>query len=343
MLAGRQHAWGLFPIARIPYDAPMAYLFLGLLLLAGLILLLAMVTLFAIRLTLRPPRMSDGKAIVRLRRLSPGDLGLGYENIRFRVHDDFSGGPIAIAAWWIPCDQGTDRCVIILHGYSDAKVGGIAWAPVFNQLGYHVLAIDLRAHGESGGRYSTAGYYERHDVSQVIDQLRQERPEQTRHLILFGASLGAAVAAATADLRHDLDAIIMGCPYADFRLAAATHARVWGMPRGMLTRLVMKLAQRIARADFAAVRPVDLVGRVPCPLMVIRCGQDFLVDPADDLILRAALNRRAEQGLPTFYWDIPEAGHILGLAARPEEWTQRVGDFADAAISGNLKTEGVKT
>ena len=39
----------------------------------------------------------------------------------------------------------SDRCVVLLHGYADAKVGAIAWAPMWHELGYHALAIDLRA------------------------------------------------------------------------------------------------------------------------------------------------------------------------------------------------------
>ena len=41
-----------------------------------------------------------------------------------------------------------------------------------HDFGYHVLVIDLRAHGESGGSHSTAGFFERHDLNQVINDLR---------------------------------------------------------------------------------------------------------------------------------------------------------------------------
>jgi pimeloyl-ACP methyl ester carboxylesterase len=321
----------------------MSYLFLTLLLLAGLIFLLAMVMIFATHLALRPPRMDDGKAIVRLKRLSPGDLGLEYETVEFKVHDDFANRPLSIAGWWIAAESITDQCVIILHGFSDAKVGGIAWAPMWRELGYNILAIDLRAHGESGGKYSTAGWYERHDVSRAIDQLRQRRPDQTRRIVLFGASLGAAVAVAVADVRNDLEAIIMDCPYCDFRRAAQTHAQVWGMPRGQMTRLVMWLAQKIARADFGAMRPADLVQRVECPLMMIRCERDFLVDAADDAELQAALKRRSDAGKPTVYWSIPEAGHILGLAARPAEYTQRIQEFMESAKKDDVNREVTKS
>src|SRR5881394_598903 len=175
---------------------------------AGVVLTGAAVIVMAWAL-LRPPRMTDGKAAWLLQRLSPGDLGLAYEEVTFAVRDVRTGEALRIAAWWIPAAAPSDRCVVLLHGYADAKVGAVAWAPVWHRLGYHILAPDLRAHGESGGRESTGGYFERHDVDQVISQLRAERPAATRHVVLFGVSLGAAVAAAAAALRDDVAAVVL--------------------------------------------------------------------------------------------------------------------------------------
>jgi pimeloyl-ACP methyl ester carboxylesterase len=312
---------------------PWSYPVLALLIIGIGLLLLGAVIVSATFLAIRPPRMTRAKAIARLRRLSPGDLGLEFQNVGFQVRDDFTGRDISIAGWWIDADRPTGRCVLILHGFSDAKVGGIAWAPMWRALGFNILAVDLRAHGESGGRYSTAGWYERQDVSQVIDQVRRQRPQQTRRMVLFGVSLGAAVAAATACLRTDIDAVVMDCPYADFGSAAATHAKMWGMPSGWMTRVVLWLGQKIARADFKAVRPADLIGQVPCPVMLIRSSRDFLVDPGDDVELTDAVDRRPSVTGPILYWRIDEAGHILGLAADPEVYQRRIGDFINEALN----------
>src|SRR5690348_1814645 len=132
------------------------------LLLAGLILSAAVIATMAYFFA-RPPRMTDGKAAWLLRRLSPGDLNLPFKELRLTVCEERSR-PLSIAAWLIPCDQ-ADQCAILLHGYADAKVGAIAWAPVWHALGYHLLVPDLRAHGESGGKFCTGGYFERHDIS----------------------------------------------------------------------------------------------------------------------------------------------------------------------------------
>ena len=86
----------------------------------------------------------------------------------------------------------------------------------------------------------------------MIDQLKLDRPNDTKQTVLFGISLGAAVAAATAVLREDLSAVILECPFPDYELAAASHARLLGMPGKSLQQFAFRVAQRIASAAFAA-------------------------------------------------------------------------------------------
>jgi pimeloyl-ACP methyl ester carboxylesterase len=289
---------------------------------------------------LKPPRMSDGKATYVLQRLSPGDLGFPFEELSFRVRDARDGEPLKIAGWWIPPRSGpgkcvVGKCVVALHGYGDAKVGAIAWAPTFHSLGYGVLAIDLRAHGESGGVHSTAGFWERHDVGDVINQFRASHPNETRSMILFGVSLGAAVAVATAAQRDDLDGVILESPFADYRRAIATHAEILGQPAGLLQTLGVRLAEWMSGADFNAVRPVDLIPKIPCPLMIIQPGDDPFVPPADVKRIEAAAASRPG-ALHTVYWHVPDAPHVQSLAADPDAYRRALAAFLDAPIEAEL-------
>ncbi|MGA3065737.1 MAG: alpha/beta fold hydrolase [Tepidisphaeraceae bacterium] len=295
----------------------------GIFVLIGAGLAMGLVWLVALIL-LRPRRMTDARALVRLRRLSPADLGMEFEEQSFGVLDEFSGRKIGIAGWWIPCPTGSNRCVILLHGYADAKVGAIAWGPMFQALGFHILAIDLRAHGQSEGKYSTAGYFEREDVSQVIDQIRARKPEKTAEIVLFGASLGAGVAAATGAMREDLMGVILESPFADYEHAVMHQADRVGMPGKGFQRAALWMMQRIARCDFSAVRPVDTIGKITSPVMVIATSDDPFV-PAEDLAaLRAAVEGRRGLGV---FWEIAEAHHLLGILRDPEEYRRRISEF----------------
>jgi pimeloyl-ACP methyl ester carboxylesterase len=289
-------------------------------------LLIAVLIGLMARTLLRPGRMTDAKAIVRLQRLSPADLALRYEDVVFHVRDEQSGEPLRIAGWWIPASApNATRTLLLIHGYADAKVGAIAWAPLLHSLGWNLLAIDLRAHGESGGTMSTAGYFERHDVSQVINQLRAVRPRETGTLGLFGVSLGAAVAVAVAAMRDDVAGIILESPFADYRRAVAAHGEMRGLPGGWMRELAIHLSEIQSGADFRAVRPQDLLEKVVCPVMVIHAGLDQFIPPSDAQAMAAALGARGNQR--DVLWSIPQAGHVLGLPSAADEYRARVGAF----------------
>jgi alpha-beta hydrolase superfamily lysophospholipase len=304
------------------------YVTLAILLVVILVLLLAAAVVMMALFLLRPPRMTDGKAAYVLKRLSPGDLGLTYSRTTYVVRDEVSGGRLPLAAWWIPCPRAQGKCVVIVHGYADAKVGGIAWAPTWHALGWNVLAIDLRAHGESGGRNVTAGFHERHDLTQVIDQLRAEQPTETQTLALFGISLGAAVVLAASTLRDDLAAVVLECPFADYRHAVSNHSKIMGMPLHTLQPLAIRLAEWISQADFNAVRPIDLIGKCPAPLMIFQACNDPFV--ADDIpVIEAAMAKREQSGMPTRFVPIPEAGHVMGICADLESYREQLRSFLE--------------
>jgi uncharacterized protein len=267
---------------------------------------------------LHPPRMTDAKALYVLRRMSPADVGLPFEPVEF----DVSG--IKLASWWIPAAAPSARCVVFLHGYADARVGAIAWAPLWHTMGWNILAIDLRAHGESGGRHTTGGYFERNDVAGAIEQLRQRLPNQSRTIVLFGISLGGAVALGMAAIRPDLvNGIVLECPFASFTNAATSHAARMGSPRGLIMPLALWMAEKLSGARFDESTPVKLLEQISLPIFVIQSADDSFVAPDDAAAIEAVAQRRAK----VTYWKVPNAEHLLALAAQPQEYAARLAEF----------------
>ena len=306
-------------------------LILALILLTVGVLLVAVTVLLMAATLLRPPRMTDGKAAFVLQRISPGDLGMAFEETRFDVRDARNGRVLPIAAWWVPHPTARGRCAVLIHGYADGKVGAIAWAPLWRALGYHILAIDLRAHGYSGGTFTTAGFFERHDLNQLLDQFLAERPDETRQLVLFGVSLGAAVALGTAQLRDDIDALVLECPYADYLHGVEAHAAVMRTPLPSLTRVAYRLAERISGARFGEVRPVEMLARVAIPTMVIEADADPFVLPGDRDAIEAVMRDRGARGILSVYWNVSEAAHVMGIVADADAYARRIGEFLQAA------------
>jgi hypothetical protein len=284
---------------------------------------------------MHPPRMTDGKAAWVLRRLAPSDLGLPFEEMGFEIREP-SGKRLKIAAWWIPHPDSQGRCAMLIHGYADAKVGAIAWAPVWHSLGFNLIVPDLRAHGESGGSVCTAGCMERMDLVRVIDELRAQKPEATRRMVLFGASLGAAVAAATAIETTDIAAVVMDSPYADFRRAAMAHMDRIGAPGRFLQRQAIRLAEWLTRADYDSVRPADLIPQLQCPVLLIEAGNDSFLGPQDrDALQKGIAAHRPEAG-PAQIWTVEGVEHLMAASADPQAYRRIIGQFlANTSIAIN--------
>lgn len=304
---------------------------LALLLILALLLLLAATVWQLASMLLHPPRMTDGKALYVLRRMSPGDLGLPFEPTSFDVVDEVDGQRLRIAAWWIEArDPSVGRTVIITHGYGDAKVGGIAWAPLLRDLGFHVLAIDLRAHGESGGTRCTGGDRETGDLVQVVHQLRARRPRETASVVLFGISLGGAVSlAAAAQDDVQVDAVIADSVFADFVEAAKTHARLIGAPARLLHGVAVRFGIWRAGARVERVRPIDTVRAARCPVMIVHGDADPFV-PADHREqLAAAIAARNDPR--STHVVVNGAGHCMPMVADVEAYRARIERFMSAA------------
>jgi alpha-beta hydrolase superfamily lysophospholipase len=277
-----------------------------------------------------PPRMTDGKALYLLKRLSPSDMGMQFENVSFVVRDHHTGRALRIAGWWIPHPAGGDKTVVLIHGYADAKVGALAWAPTWRQLGFHILAADLRAHGESEGKYVTSGVFERYDMDQVINQFRAAHFQQTRRLVLFGTSMGAAVALATADLRDDVAALVIDCPAVHHREGAKEYVQLLNLPLPSMLPTVFRIATWISGANFDEVQQLQLIAHVKCPVMLIQAGDDHFVPPDGAKLLHQALTQRPPELGAMAYWMVENASHLMALAVAPDEYLQRVGQFLNS-------------
>lgn len=83
--------------------------------------------------------------------------------------------------------------IILIHGIRGDHTYFDPIIPVLNREGYHTLAIDLRGHGLSEGRYCTFGAKEKNDIKLAIDHLKQNY-NISDNIGIWGQSLGGSVA-----------------------------------------------------------------------------------------------------------------------------------------------------
>jgi fermentation-respiration switch protein FrsA (DUF1100 family) len=130
----------------------------------------------------------------------PGNVGLSFENVSFETTDR-----LKLSGWFIPCDN--HRAVILFcHGNAGNMSHRLDSIQIFHRLGLGVFIFDYRGYGQSEGKPSESGTYT--DVEAAWNYLVAERQVKPSEIIIFGRSLGGAVAAWQAHI-HTPGALIL--------------------------------------------------------------------------------------------------------------------------------------
>jgi len=141
----------------------------------------------------------------------PQDFGLKAELASFNSRDG-----IALKAWWLPALSAAHGNLVLAHGRDANRSNMLPRANFLVRHGYNVLAVDLRDHGENGGRFISPGYLEARDILGAVDYLRA-RGEGTPIAVL-GHSYGAVAALHAAAQSSEIAAVI-----SDGAFASATE------------------------------------------------------------------------------------------------------------------------
>ncbi|HSS45339.1 MAG TPA: alpha/beta hydrolase [Thermoanaerobaculia bacterium] len=126
-------------------------------------------------------------------------------------------GGARLHGWWI---RGSGRRVLLFFHGNAGNIGHrLERAGLFaRELHLDVLLVDYRGYGESSGKPSEAGLYADGGAIYRCAADRGFRPSQ---IVLFGESLGSAVALETA-LRHPCAAVILETPFLSIPAMAKT-------------------------------------------------------------------------------------------------------------------------
>ncbi|TVP90424.1 MAG: alpha/beta hydrolase [Pseudomonadaceae bacterium] len=131
---------------------------------------------------------------------TPDDIGLYWRAVELTTEDD-----LTLDAWWLPAEN-PRAAMLFLHGNAGNISHRLDSLEQFNQLGLSVLILDYRGYGQSEGRPSERGTAL--DADAGWQWLQAESGHDPERLVIFGRSLGAAVAAELAT-RTDPAALIL--------------------------------------------------------------------------------------------------------------------------------------
>lgn len=245
---------------------------------------------------------------------SPADLGMPCEPIQMRTSDG-----VMLAGWLFeaPEPRGT---IALFHGMRHNREQMLSRIAFLQQAGYRCIAIDHRAHGQSGGKRVSFGWYEARDVQTAAKWIAERFPEQAKFAV--GFSMGAA-AVSFAGPDCGWSKVIVEGVYAD--LPTAFKRRIGAnLPRwfGDLYPAVMWITQKRLRMRVEQIRPVEWLCRFgSTPILAIAGEKDHLAPPAD--VAALAASTRSSIALMV----IPKAGHNDLCETGGDTYRQRILDF----------------
>ena len=222
------------------------------------------------------------------RRVAPPD---GAEDVWFNSKDG-----TRLHGWYFQPADATAPTIVYFHG-NGGNISNVGWlGGALARRGFGVLLFDYRGYGLSGGTAS-----EEEDLyldgEAAVAFLTNEKRVAPERLVLYGQSLGTAIAADTAS-RNKAGALILESGFSSASSLAET-ALPW-LPR---------VLHRLGRNRFESARKL---GSVKIPVLVSHGDPDEVIPTNEGRALFAAANN------PKQLLIVPGAGHnVFGSAGTP--------------------------
>jgi len=182
----------------------------------------------------------------------PAQWGMKHEEVMLTTTDG-----VRLHGWYLPHPAAT-KTLLFLHGNGGNISHRLDSLKIFNGLGLNVLIIDYRGYGRSEGTPSEEGLYR--DAEAAWDYLIKVRGIEARQIVIFGRSLGGAVATELA-ARVKPAALILESTFSSARDAA----------RALFPRLSYLVLLRYSFNSGEKIR------RVGSPILILHSRQDELI------------------------------------------------------------------
>jgi uncharacterized protein len=261
----------------------------------------------------------------------PSDYGLQYETLDVEADSN-----LILRGYFIHALTEPKATVILLHGISSNKENWLGYARILADNGFNSVVYDQRAHGKSGGTFCTFGFYEKLDVSKIVDSLH--RREVFLPVGIQGASLGGAVALQA--LGHDkrlsfgivestfntLENVIEEYGYDYFKFRSR-----W------LARHVLSKSALIAQFRPFEVKPVDACRTIEQPILMVHGDVDEKI-PIDFNKENFAALKSADKE----FFIVQGAGHDNVGVIGGENYREKIFSFLNRIIKRPLSIEPPK-
>ena len=219
------------------------------------------------------------------------------------------------------------KYALVCHGYTSKAKHMAGFVNKFHSLGYNVLAVDARSHGDSEGTKIGMGWPERYDIIEWIKYILSSEPEA--QIILHGVSMGASTVlmASGEALPENVKAVIADCGYTSEWDEFKQEAEVMHIPWFPVLNAASLLSKLRDGYDFKQASAVEQVKKSHIPTLFIHGSDDELVPYGMLSELYSAAN--CEKEILT----VKGAGHALSSSVDPELYWGKVETFIEKHLN----------
>jgi hypothetical protein len=191
-----------------------------------------------------------------------------------------SNDGLNLHAYYLPASAPSDKLVIIHHGFTSKATDNAAHAKFFHDEGYGVLLLDLRAHGESEGKYVGFGILDRYDTREWVRYCRERFGGNIR-IVLHGTSMGAAtvlMALGLPEIQKRVSAVIADCGYTSpAEIFAHVIQKDYHLPTAPILKAAGVMTKAMAGYGYSDYSTVEALSNNQVPVLFIHGKEDLFV------------------------------------------------------------------
>jgi len=213
-------------------------------------------------------------AIIQPQRINlantPKSLGLQSETLSIQVEDS-----IVLKGYWVQSNTTeTKGIMILIHGIGGCKEHFLGVAGNLANNGIASIIFDGRAHGESGGKYCTYGFYEKQDISKIVDYLKKKNPALS--VGIWGNSLGGAIAIQALEYDKRIEFGVIESTFTELDQIVYDYQKKLckGIGVRFITNAALQEAGKIANFNPDEVKPIVSVMNIQQPIFIAHGDAD---------------------------------------------------------------------
>lgn len=226
-------------------------------------------------------------------------LVVPYERVSVRSHD----GLTLVGKFY----EGNPGAPLILffHGYrSTGERDASGGFQLCREKGWHLLVVDQRSHGESGGRTITFGIRERYDCKTWAEYAARRFGPETP-IFIWGISMGASsvLMASNLELPPSVRGIVADCGFDTPAGIMKSTLRRWRWPQFPVYQFAALGARLFGGFSLNETSALECVKTAHLPILLVHGEADGIVPCEMSRALRSAC------ASPVTLLTVPEASH----------------------------------